>query len=217
MPNITGPALTFPTRAFPQQQSGAPSGIAGELLLSELVGKYATLVKSQKVFYASAIVTAPVIFSTAAQNGPVIWNRPGSGLDAHILGIAVSEPSTAPTVAGSIGWASGVQPTAPTLGGTAAAITAVNAYAGGGTSQMGAITSGASGNAVTVIVLPAPVFLPLIAVNTSATSVLGLDRNFVDVGGSAIIGPGNVGYVCGSATLSTGVFTIAILWAEIAA
>ena len=103
MPNITGPSLSFPSRSFPGQQAGAPSGVAGELLLSELLGKYSTLVKSGKVFYTSASVTAPVIFSTAAQLGPMLWNKPGSGIDAHIIGVAVGEPSTATTVAGSIG------------------------------------------------------------------------------------------------------------------
>src|SRR5436190_245717 len=86
MPNITGPSLSFPSRSFPGQQAGAPSGVAGELLLSELLGKYSTLVKSGKVFYTSASVTAPVIFSTAAQLGPMLWNKPGSGIDAHIIG-----------------------------------------------------------------------------------------------------------------------------------
>ncbi len=193
--NITAPALTFPTRAFPTQQAGAPTGLAGELVYSELMGKYATLVKAQKVFYTSAIITAPVIFSTAGQLGPMLWNRPGSGLDAHILAMGLSSPTTAATA-----------PTSPT------AITAVNCYAGGGPSQMGAVNS-----AGTVIVLPAPVFLPLTALNTGAVSVLALASNWVDIGGGVIVGPGNVGYVCGSATLSTGVLTIAIVWAELAA
>ena len=37
----------------------------GELSMSELLGKYATLTKAGKVFYTSVIITAPVIFSTA--------------------------------------------------------------------------------------------------------------------------------------------------------
>lgn len=180
----------------------------GELSVSELCGKYATLVKLGKVFYTSAIITAPVIFSTAAQLGPMLWNRPGSGLDAHILGVAVGQPTTASTVAGSLGWCSNVQPTAPT---TPTAITAVNAYAGGGgTSQMGAVLSTA-----TVIVLPTPIFLPLTGVNTGAVTTQAVSASFVDVGGSLIVGPGNVGYVCASATLSSGVFTIGLVWAEL--
>lgn len=209
MPNITAPALTFPSRAFPAQQAGAPTGVAGELNLSQFVGKYGALAKSQKVFYTSAIITAPVIFSTAGQLGPMLWNQPGSGLDAHILAISIGSPTTAPVVAGSLGWASGPQSTAPT---SPTAITAVNAYAGGGPSAMGAINSGG-----TVIVLPVPNFAPLISVNTAAVTLQGITTSYVDVGGMFVVGPGNVGYVCASATLTTGVFTIGVLWAELPA
>lgn len=207
MPNITAPALTFPSRAFPAQQAGAPTGIVGELNLSQIVGKYGTLVKSQKVFYTAAIITAPVIFSTAAQLGPMLWNRPGSGIDAHLLALSIGSPTTAPVVAGALGWASSPQTTAPT---SPTAITAVNAYAGGGPSNMGAVNSTA-----TVIVLPVPIFSPLISVNTAAVTLQGINQSFVDVGGAYVVGPGNVGYVCASATLTTGVFTIGILWAEL--
>lgn len=209
MPNLQGPALSYPTRSFPGSQAGVPTGVVGELTISEVLGKYATLVKSQKVFYTSAIITAPVIFSTAGQLGPMLWNKPGSGLDAHILAIGVGNPTVASGVAGSIGYASAVQPTAPT---SPTAITAVNAYAGGGPSQMAAVNSGG-----TVIVLPAPIFLPLVGVNTGAITTQSLTTGFVDVGGALIVGPGNVGYVCASATLTSGVFTVGIVWAELPA
>jgi hypothetical protein len=182
MPNLTAPAFTFPTRSFPASQAGVPAGVVGELTMSEVLGKYATL---------------------------VLWNRPASGVDAHILAIGVGSPTVASGVAGSIGYASAVQPTAPT---SPTAIVAVNAYAGGGTSQMGAVNSGG-----TVIVLPAPIFLPLVAVNTGAITTQVLSTGFVDLGGSLIVGPGNCGYVCASATLTSGVFTIGIVWAELPA
>lgn len=207
MPNITAPALSFPSRSFPTQQAGAPVGVVGELSVSELLGKYATLAKSQKLFYTSAIITAPVIFSTAGQLGPMLWNRPASGVDAHILAVSVGSPTVATAVAGSIGYASNVQPTAPT---SPTAIVAVNAYAGGGPSAMGAVNSGG-----TVIVLPTPIFFPMIGVNTGAITTGVLTASYFDIGGALIIGPGNVGYICTSATMTSGVFTIGILWAEL--
>ncbi len=206
MPNITGPALTFPSKALGAQQAGAPTGVMGDLLLTELMGRYATLAKAQKLFCASIAITAPVIYSTAIQAGPMIWNRPGSGLDAHILAILLSQPSTAYTVAGSLGWASNVQATAPT---SPTALVPMNCYAGGGASGMGAINS-----VGTVFVLPVPTFLPLIAVNTGAISVTAVGTTWFDVGGSLIVSPGTVGYVCSSATLSTGVAFISLIWAE---
>lgn len=219
MPNLTGPGLSFPTRAFPANQQGAPSGVVGELGLSALVGRYGTLVKAQKVFYTSALITSPVIFSTAGQLGPVIWNKPGSGLDAHILGISVGQPTATSAISGALGYASAGQPTQPTLGGTAAPIVAANAYAGGGPSQMAAILAGTTGNVVTVSVLPAPIFLPMVAFSgiATATTVLSTPNTWVDVAGSLIIGPGTVGYVTASATLTTAAMTIGIIWAELPA
>lgn len=206
MPNITGPSYSTPAKSFPGAQSGVPTGVVGELNVSELLGKYATLVKLGKVFYTSAIITAPVIFSTAAQLGPMLWNKPGSGVDANILAVGVSSPTTASTVAGAISYASNVQATVPT---TATALTVMNAYSGGGVSAMGGVFSTA-----TILVAPTNVPFPLIAVNTGAITTGVLTQCFVDVGGMFTVAPGNIGYVCGNATLTAGVFTIGLLWAE---
>lgn len=209
MPNLTAPTLTYPTRSFPGAQAGSPAGMVGEMVFSELVGKYATLVKSGKVFYTSAIITAPVIFSTAAQLGPMIWNRPGSALDAHILAVSVGSPTTATTVAGAISWASNTQATVPT---TATAITTMNAYSGGSPSAMGGVFSTA-----TILVAPTNVPFPLVACNTGAITTGVLTSNYFDVGGMFQVAPGSIGYVCGNATLTAGVFTIGLLWAELPA
>ena len=208
MPNITGPAFSFPSKAFPSASSGMPGGLLGELAVSEVVGRYGTLAKSGKVFFTSAIITAPVIFSTAAQLGPMIWNRPGSGYDAHILAVTVGSPTVATGVAGSLGLSSNAQATVPT---TATAITAWNGYSNGGPSQMQAYST------ATVIVAPTPIFLPLLAVNTGAITTGVITQSWVDVGGAVVVGPGGIGYVCASATMTSGVFTIGLLWAELPA
>lgn len=210
MPNITGPSLSFPGRSFPANQAGAPAGVVGELTFSELLGKYSTLVKAGKVFYTSAIITAPVIFSTAAQLGPMLWNKPGNLIDAHILGLACSEPSTATAVPGAIGLATTNQATQPT---TPTNITSVNAYAGGGSSGLGV---GGTLSGGTVIVLPVPIFLPLIGVAGAAITVGNtVTSTWADVGGLVVVAPGTAGYVCASATLTAAVMTIAIVWAEL--
>ena len=209
MPNITGPALSFPAKSFPTQQAGVPVASVGELGMGAVCGKYSTLVKAGKVFYTSAIITAPVIFTSASQLGPILWNKPGSGLDAYILAISVGSPTTASGVTGGIGWISNVQSTAPT---TPTAITAVNAYAGGGPSQMAQVATIAG----VVGILPAPIFLPMVGVNTGAitTQVLGT-VSYVDVGGMLIVGPGNFGGISVNATLTSGVFTFGLMWAEL--
>ncbi len=219
MPNITAPALTFPAKSFPTQQQGAPAGICGELGISQILPRYSNLVKSGKVFYTSGIFTAPVIFSTAAQVGPTFWNRPGSGFDMHVLALCVGSPTTAwtNTIAGSIGIATNTQPTAPTLGGAGTvALTAVNAYAGGGTSGLGSILLGTTANPATVLVLPVPIFYPIVPVSAVAITLQVLSGpGFVEVGGTIVVNPGYVGYVTTSATLTSGVLTLGLLWAEI--
>ncbi len=219
MPNITAPPLTFPSKSFPGAPQGAPTGAMGELGISQILPKYSTLVKSGKVFYTSAIFTAPVIFSTAAQVGPVFWNRPGSGIDMHVLALSVGSPTTqwTGTIAGAIGIATNTQPTAPTLGGAGTvALTTVNAYAGGGNSQLGAVLLGTTANPATVLVLPVPIFNPIIAVSGGAiTTPVIAGSSYVDVGGSIVINPGYVGYVATSATLTSGVITIGVLWCEL--
>ena len=209
MPNVTGPALSFPARSFPVQQAGAPVGVVGELGFSALLGRYSTLVKSQKVFYTTAIITAPVIYTSASQISPVLWNKPASGIDAYLLGFSVGSPTTASGVAGSWGWIQNVQATQPTA--TITNLPVQNAYAGGGPSQLAGVmtTTGAVG------ILPTPIFVPLIGVNTGAITTQVIGGGYVDVGGMFIIGPGNMGCATVSATLTSGVFTVGLLWAEL--
>lgn len=206
MPLIQTSPLQIPGKAAQGNAIGVPSGVVGELVLSEVLGKYATLVKAGRVFYTSAIITAPVIFSTAAQLGPMIWNRPGSGVDAHILALGASSPTVATTVAGALSYASNTQPTVPT---TATTLTTMNAYAGGSPSALNVYST------ATILVAPANVPFPLIAANTGAITTAVMPLNYVDVGGMFQVGPGNIGYICGNATLSGLVSTIGLLWAEL--
>ena len=139
----------------------------------------------------------------------MLWNKGGSGLDAHILALTCSEPSTATAVPGAIGFAMVPQATGPT---SPTAIVSVNAYAGGGASQMAGVYS-----AGTVLVTsPVPIFLPLIGVAGAAVTVgNSITTSWCDVGGALIVAPGTVGYVCASATLTAAVMTIGILWTEL--
>ena len=207
--NITAPALTFPARAFPAQQAGAPAGVVGELGFSALLGRYSTLVKAQKVFYTSAAVASPVIFSNGAPISPVLWNKPGSGIDAYLLGVSVGSPTVATSVAGSWGWMQNIQSAQPTA--TITNLLVQNAYAGGGPSALGGVltTTGLVG------ILPAPVFVPLIGVNTGAVTTQVINGGYVDVGGMFIVGPGNMGCLTVSATLTSGAFTVGLMWAEL--
>lgn len=208
MPNITAPTLTFPPKSFPGAQAGVPAGVLGEVLASEILPRYSSLVKAQKCFYATITwATAPASFVTAAQFGPMLWNRASSNVDAYLLAIGISSPTTANTGGGAIGWSSSIQTDAPT---SPTAIVAWNCYAGGGPSQMGGVFSTG-----TVSVLPTPKFYPLTAISQGAVTINAVTANWTDVGGALVVGPGNVGYVCGSAVLTALVSTCTIIWAEL--
>ena len=208
MPNITAPALSFPTKSFPGAQAGVPAGVLGELVFSEILPKYATLAKAQKMYYSTVTYsTAPASFVTAAQFGPMIWNSSGSNLDAYLLAVGISNLTTANTGGGAFGWSSNQQNDEPT---TATLSPAPNCYAGGGPSGMAGVFSTA-----TIGILPTPKFWPLISLTQAAITLNALSTNWIDVGGALVVGPGNVGYLCGSAVLTATVTTATIVWAEL--
>lgn len=190
--------------------SGVPSGFVGELVMSELLAKYATLAKLGKLFSAYALLTAPGAFSTAAGvGGPLLWNKPNSGIDAHLLAMGFAS-SVVTTVPGGLGLTGNVgQPVAPT------ATTPIDAfgshYIGGPASQLGGIyrvgTPLNAGN----------LFVPVAQFHTGALTVDNTGLTFVDLGGMLIIPPGGWGAVAASAVLTTLQIAVALIWAELPA
>ncbi len=206
MPNITAPPFAFPAKSFPGNSAGVQSGIAGEFLSSVLMGPYATLAKLGKVYSAYATVTAPVIFSTAAgSGGPLIWNKPNSGVDAHILGVGVSV-SVASAVAGAVGLSCST--------GQTAAPTSTTAIDGSGNCLVGGAASACNAYRVGTVANAGGFIMPVFNVGTTATSAQFVST-WVDIGGSLVIPPGNCGFVCGTATLTTLAAGITLIWAEL--
>jgi hypothetical protein len=210
MPAIQTGQLSLPSKALAGgNQTAIPSGYLNELVMSELMAKYSTLVKLGVVYSAYASVTAPVIFSTAAgTGGPLIWNRPNSNTDAHILAISYGSLSTATSVSGSLGLAAGVgQTIAPTA--TTAIDATGNMYVGGPVSKMGGVYRiGTTTNAGSQ-------YMPVIAIGTGAITAHQAISSWIDIGGSMIIAPGTWGSPAANATLTSGVIGIGILWAEL--
>jgi hypothetical protein len=211
MPLTQTSGLGFPAKnqIGSPNATGVPGGMVGELVFSELIARYATLVKAGKVFSAYALVTAPVIFSTAAgTGGPLIWNRPSSGVDAHILGASFGGLSTAATAAGAVGLTgNGGQTVVPT---TTTAIDGIqNMLVGGPSTQMGGVFR------VGTVANAGAGFFPLIAVGTGAITILAAAPSWVDVGGGFIIPPNSWGSLAGNVTLTAGVMALGLLWAEL--
>src|SRR3954468_12104711 len=86
--------------------SGPRIAKTGEQVVSELQGRYHEQAARGNIFMAQAIVTAPVIYSTAAgTGGPLLWNGT-STVKASILAVGWGV-STVSTVGAAIGLTGG--------------------------------------------------------------------------------------------------------------
>lgn len=209
MPNVTGPALSFPAASFPGSAAGAPTGAMGEFLMSPLMGRYATLVKEGKVFASYATLTAPVIFTTAAgTGGPLLWNPSASGVDAYVLAVGFSS-SVVTTVAGGIGLTgNGGQAVAPTS--TTAIDATGNMLVGGGASACTTYRVGTPANAGNR-------FFPLAQFHTGALTVDNTAITWIDLGGVFVVPASSWGSIAATATLTTLQVAVGMVWAELPA
>ena len=202
--------LVYPATGNPVGNNGGIySGFLNELLVSEWSGKYSTLAKSGKLFSAHALVTAPVAFGTAAgMGGPLLWNKPNSNVDAHVLAVTFGGLSTAATAAGGIGLTGNAgQTVAPTA--TTAIDSIQNMLVGGPATALGGVFRiGTVANAGVGI-------MPLVAVGTGAITAVEIETSWVDVGGAFIIPPGAWGSLAGTVAITAGVIALGILWAEL--
>lgn len=161
---------------------------------------------NERVFMARAIVTAPVIFSTAAgTGGPLLWNGTSDKI-ARILkvGFAVT---TASTVAGALGLTGATGQTAAPASTTAADTTA-NLSLGAPASSCTPYRVGTPTNAGTW-------FLPFGQITTGALTVSRDSINWIDINRLITVPPGCWVSLAGSATLSTAVIQCALVWEEI--
>lgn len=181
-------------------------GSRRELVTSLAHGKYAEASMRGNLFMAHAIVTAPVIYSTAAgTGGPLLWNG-SSTVKASILAVGVGV-TTVTTVAAALGFTgNGGQSAAP--GSTTAIDTRANLLIGGAASAVTPYrigTPAAAGN----------FFLPLGALHTGALTVDNFNFAWFDIDGLITVPPNTWTSLATSATATTTVASLAIVWEEI--
>lgn len=170
---------------------------------------YYDLARQQRVFCAYATVTAPVIFSTAAgTGGPLLWN--GSATTRKVNAVLLSVGfgiATASTVAASLGITGN--------SGQVAAPSATTTIDGVANTNIGGPAPACSTFRIGTVTNAGNFFQPLCAVGTGAVTVDNIDMAWADIGGSIIVPPGSWMAVAASATLTTAVMHIGMLWAEI--
>ena len=166
------------------------------------------------LYGATAIVTAPGIWSTAAgTGGPLLYNGSdsahggsGRGVTAYLLAISFGL-TVASTVAGALGITGGAT-TAPTTTTAIDSVWSMKLSTAAPTPQCSLYRVGT--------VAPAGTFFwPVGQVGTSALTAELADDNFINLGGAIEVSPGYFISPCGSAILSTAVMQISIVWLEL--
>lgn len=204
--SVDNQALVGPQTLADGSENRLRSGRTGEQIVSELNGRYYEQAFRKNLFWAHAIVTAPVIYTTAAgTGGPLLYNPVGSNVNAVLLGVGFGV-SVVTTVAASLGITGGPT-TAPSS--TTAIDSRTNAFIGGPSSVCTPYRVGTVSAAGTF-------FLPFADLHTGALTVDNRGVSWIDLGGSVIVPPGYFASVAASATASTTVASISLLYAELA-
>ena len=163
-----------------------------------------------QLFSAYAIVTAPVIYTTAAgTGGPLLWNNSTAAnapVNAVILAVtcAISVVSTVAAALGLTG--NNGQTAAPTS--TTAIDASGNTFVGGPAPLCNVYRVGTPTNAGNF-------FFPLADLHTGALTVDNLGLAYIDLAGSFVVPPGAWISLAASATATTTVSRLGLLWAEV--
>jgi len=185
---------------------GLRLGRTGEQIVSTLHGRYYEQASRGNVFTAHAIVTAPVIYTTAAgTGGPLLWN--GSTTHKAVILAVGFGVSVVTTVAASLGLTGNTgQTAAPTS--TTAVDSVKNCYLGGAAPACTAYRVGTPSSAGNF-------FHPFGHLHTGALTVDTTGMHWVDLGGIFVVPSYGWVSIAASATATTTVANFGLIWEEI--
>lgn len=168
---------------------------------------YGDAALGKRLFAATAIVTAPVIFSTAAgTGGPLLWNG-STDTVGRLIGVSYAV-TTASAVAGALGWTGGTGQTAAPSS-TTAIDSVQNHYIGGPKPKITAYRVGTVSSA-------GGAFAVLGEVPTTAITALAQGPMWIPLRRSIVIPPsGGWWSIAASATLTSAVLQVTVVWEEI--
>lgn len=182
-------------------------GRMADLIVSELQGRYYENASRGNLFSAFAIVTAPVIFSTAASTGgPLVWNPSTSGKNVAVLAVTCAL-TVVTTVAAALGLTGNTGQTSAPSSATAAD--------GRSSGLIGGAASVSTPYRVGTVTNAGGFFYPLITLNTGALTVDSMKLGWIDVGGAVVCPPGSWVSIAASATATTTVAQLGMVYAEI--
>lgn len=180
-------------------------GRLGEAIVSELHGRYYEQSRRGNIFFCRAISTALAgIASSNGIGGPLLWN--GSSAVVAVPLAMTFTSTVVTTVAASIGLAFGTQSSAPTS--TTAIDSSGSGLIGGTAPAASAFRLG------TVSAVPSS-FFPLFSAHTGALTVDNTGLGWIDLGGAFVLPTNTYLAVAASATATTLVAQIGLLWEEV--
>lgn len=204
---ITARGQVGPQTVSDGSEQALRQGKSAELVVTELHGRYYEQAYRGNLFVAQAIVTAPTIYTTAAgTGGPLIWNPPTSGVNVALVAMSLGI-TVVSTVAAAIGITGNVgQTVAPTS--TTAIDGNFNALLGTSTAKSRAYRVGTPTNAGGFL-------LPVGDLHTGALTTDAGSVKWIDLGGVILVPPGGWAAVATSATATTTVAQIGLVYEEI--
>ena len=166
---------------------------------------YFDLAGRGQIFTAQAAITAPVIYSTAAgTGGPLLWNGTNN-VRAILLGVTCAL-TVVSTVAAALGITGNSGQTAAP-GTTTAIGTAANCLIGGPPPRCTTYSIGTVTNAGNF-------FMPLMGLSTGPLTAYAQQLGFIDLAGLIVVPPNCWVSLSTSATASTTVAQLGLIWAE---
>lgn len=197
----------------------ASAGRQGDLLVSELHGKYFNQSYRGAVYYAATAATGVTLsqFSSGTVTGLGLWNPTGSGKNVVLTRMIIAPLTAAGTVStlgiswlintgAAVGTAAPLSATTPIT--ATRGSTLMNTAAGQGNSVVIAVS------AATATTGPA-LYIPFGSIGTVAVTAYGLQPPLiVDFDGLLVAQPGVFLNVCNSAS-STGTYNVAMFWEEV--
>ena len=163
-------------------------GQQGDLIVSELHGRYYEQAVRRNIFFSTSLVRATSIGATA-QIGNIIWNPPDSQVNLVMLKWASNIVATSAACTG-MALGIGYQTTSPTTV-TAADATGCTFGMLSGATNVGFITGKAKAFAIATLLF-APVSVHVLYHNTAAINTVGVDQVSGDLEGMYIIPPGGI-------------------------
>jgi hypothetical protein len=188
----------------------ALQGKAGELVVTELHGKWYTEAYRGHVFSASTAIAGSAVGTATSTNltSLTLWNPLGSGVNLELISVDVNVLATIGIGGLALSYATGIGANAGT-GAPVISLTAVTPI----NANIGATQTSLAKAASALSLTTAPVLFTNLGISTqSSTAGTGAYLTRIDVDGKIVVAPGSaITLVAGAATTAAASF----FWAEI--